>query len=162
MAVSSSRGFSRPRVWTCVSCTGRQILYHWAIWLALFYVYSSTFSRKLNRLPAASRWRLCFPCRCELERKTRLLDREELNSWDASSCWHREPVVTLFWMLFKTDAAWPPPSPWVSIQAFPRVAEFSKSCQGPLHRLSHLFFPLAGTSRRSGYDLHVFSWVWQQ
>ena len=30
-----SRGSSRPRYWTCISCTscfGRQILYHWAAW----------------------------------------------------------------------------------------------------------------------------------
>ena len=29
---SSSRESSRPRDWTCVSCTGRQILYHCATW----------------------------------------------------------------------------------------------------------------------------------
>ena len=35
VAVSYSRGPSAPRGWThvsCVSCIGRQILYHWAIW----------------------------------------------------------------------------------------------------------------------------------
>ena len=30
VAISSSRGSSRPRDWTCISCIGRQILYHWA------------------------------------------------------------------------------------------------------------------------------------
>ena len=38
-AISFSRGSSRPRDWTCVSCvsciTGRWILYHWATWEAL-------------------------------------------------------------------------------------------------------------------------------
>ena len=34
VAVSHSRGFSWPRDWTCVSCIGRQILYHWATWEA--------------------------------------------------------------------------------------------------------------------------------
>ena len=29
------RGFSWPRDWTRISCIGRQILYHWAIWEAL-------------------------------------------------------------------------------------------------------------------------------
>ena len=29
-AISSSRGSSQLRDWTCVSCIGRQILYHWA------------------------------------------------------------------------------------------------------------------------------------
>ena len=34
VAISSSRGSSRPRDWTCISCVsciGRQILYHWVI-----------------------------------------------------------------------------------------------------------------------------------
>ena len=30
VAISFSRGSSRPRDQTCVSCIGRQILYHWA------------------------------------------------------------------------------------------------------------------------------------
>ena len=29
VAISFSRGSSRPRHWTCVSCIGRQVLYHW-------------------------------------------------------------------------------------------------------------------------------------
>ena len=38
IATSSSRGFSRPRDWTgisCVSCIGMKILYHWATWKAI-------------------------------------------------------------------------------------------------------------------------------
>lgn len=38
----------------------------------------------------------------------------------------------LFWMLFKTDAVWPPPllgSTFSCTQAFPGVAKFSDSCQ---------------------------------
>ena len=34
VAISFSRGSSRPRHWTQVSCIGRQILYHWATWEA--------------------------------------------------------------------------------------------------------------------------------
>ena len=30
LAISSSRGSSRPRDGTCVSCVGRRVLYHWA------------------------------------------------------------------------------------------------------------------------------------
>ena len=41
VAISSSRGSSGPRDWTCVSCSsciGRWILYHWATWaVAVFY-----------------------------------------------------------------------------------------------------------------------------
>ena len=29
VAMPSSRGSTRPRDWTCFSCTGRQVLYHW-------------------------------------------------------------------------------------------------------------------------------------
>ena len=38
IAISSSRGSSGSRYWTCVfsiSCIGRWILYHWAIWKVL-------------------------------------------------------------------------------------------------------------------------------
>ena len=32
VAMPSSRGSSWPRVWTCIFCFGRRILYHWATW----------------------------------------------------------------------------------------------------------------------------------
>ena len=35
VATSFSRGSSQPRNGTCISCIGRQILYHWATWEAL-------------------------------------------------------------------------------------------------------------------------------
>ena len=38
VAVSYSRGSSRPRDRTCISCTGRQILYHCATWEVLSVV----------------------------------------------------------------------------------------------------------------------------
>ena len=34
VAISSSRRSSRPRNWTCISCIGRRIFYHWATWEA--------------------------------------------------------------------------------------------------------------------------------
>ena len=34
IAISSSGESSWPRHQTCISCIGRQILYHWAVWLA--------------------------------------------------------------------------------------------------------------------------------
>ena len=34
VSISFSRGSSRPRDWTLISCIGRQILYHWATWEA--------------------------------------------------------------------------------------------------------------------------------
>ena len=50
VANSYSRGSSPTRNWTsvsCVSCTGRQILYHWATWEAPFlfpYVWTNSLS----------------------------------------------------------------------------------------------------------------------
>ena len=38
VAISYSKGYSQPRDWiciSCISCIGRQILYHWATWEAL-------------------------------------------------------------------------------------------------------------------------------
>ena len=53
VAISFSRGSTWPRDRTCISCTGRWILYHWATWEALptslIYSFSSeshTFSPK--------------------------------------------------------------------------------------------------------------------
>ena len=43
IAISSCMGSSLPRDWTCdscISCIGRQILYHWATWKTLFFTYS--------------------------------------------------------------------------------------------------------------------------
>ena len=40
VAISFSRASSPPRDWTNISCTGRQILYHWATGEALrFFIY---------------------------------------------------------------------------------------------------------------------------
>ena len=41
VAISFSRGSSQHRGWTCVSCIGRQILYHWATREAPFPVQFS-------------------------------------------------------------------------------------------------------------------------
>ena len=51
VAISFSRGSSWPRDRTCISCTGRWILYHWATWEAQlsFFFFSSLFKPKLSR-----------------------------------------------------------------------------------------------------------------
>ena len=41
VAISFSRGTLWPRDWTCISCIGRRILYHWATWEAPKYYFSS-------------------------------------------------------------------------------------------------------------------------
>ena len=38
VAISFSRGSSQPRDWICLSCIGRQVVYHWATWEALFNI----------------------------------------------------------------------------------------------------------------------------
>ena len=43
VVISFSIGGSWPRDQTCVSCTGRQILYHWAIWESPFLELISLF-----------------------------------------------------------------------------------------------------------------------
>ena len=63
VAISSSRGSSQSRDWSqgsCVSCTGRQILYHCTIWEAqvLLYLGSNTscaiYNMSLNKEPKPS------------------------------------------------------------------------------------------------------------
>ena len=49
VAISSSRGSSQPRDWTCVSCAGRWILYHWATREALFH--TATAAKSLQSCP---------------------------------------------------------------------------------------------------------------
>ena len=44
VTTSSSRRSSQPRDWThvsCISCVGRQILYHWATWEVPSFIYHS-------------------------------------------------------------------------------------------------------------------------
>ena len=43
VVVSFSRGSSQPRDWTLVSCIGRWILYHWAMWGSSMRLYSLLF-----------------------------------------------------------------------------------------------------------------------
>ena len=54
VAISFSRGSFRPRDWTCVSCTVRRILYHWATREALVrlrpYLTSYCFSAQWSKL----------------------------------------------------------------------------------------------------------------
>ena len=52
-AISSSRGSSWPRDWTCLSyicCIGRQILYCWVIWEAHLYITSKQILLSVVRL----------------------------------------------------------------------------------------------------------------
>ena len=47
VAMPSSRGYSQLRDWTCISCIGRWILYHWATREALFISYHLSHNHNL-------------------------------------------------------------------------------------------------------------------
>ena len=50
VAISFSSGSSAPRDQTCISCIGRQTLYHWDPWKALFYMdIKTSVSNPLNQ-----------------------------------------------------------------------------------------------------------------
>ena len=72
VAISSSRGSSRPRVWTGISCIGRQILSHWAtreapylyLQLCEWYSMQRIFLERLPWFSVGKRvlggWRSCW------------------------------------------------------------------------------------------------------
>ena len=58
VVISFPRGSSQPRDWTHISCIGRWILYHWAIWKALLKFMPEQMG-KLGFSQAI--WLLCHP-----------------------------------------------------------------------------------------------------
>ena len=58
VAISSSRGSSRPRDPTCISCAGRRILYHWATWKAPHTFIPFTLSKSSARIDLPRLFRL--------------------------------------------------------------------------------------------------------
>ena len=71
VAISSSRGSSQPRDWTCSSCIGRQILYHWAIREAPSFIipfnklvdvhkHFPEFMSLSDRLTSSNIWKSCW------------------------------------------------------------------------------------------------------
>ena len=48
IVISSSREASQPRDQTCISCIGKQILYHWSIWEAQNINYPLIKEKKKN------------------------------------------------------------------------------------------------------------------
>ena len=55
VAISFSRGFSKIRDWTWVSCIGKWILYHWASWKALLSLMQGHKSLKIPQNISGSR-----------------------------------------------------------------------------------------------------------
>ena len=85
VAISFSRGSSRPRNWTQVSCTGKWILYHWAT----REVHLPLYTHKKTLCPPwwLSWWRL-YPQR----------GRPGFNPWVGKIPWRREWQPTpVFW-----------------------------------------------------------------
>ena len=65
VAISSSKGFSWPRDWTCNSFNGRQMLYHWATWEALSRKWYKQFNfyvkhKKVHIVAILKLWIRCF------------------------------------------------------------------------------------------------------
>ena len=56
--ISFTRGSSRPKNRTCISCIGRQILYHWATWEASYASYTPS---HLCWSDMTSLWAGCVP-----------------------------------------------------------------------------------------------------
>ena len=50
VAIFYSRGSSQSRDWTCISCTGRPILYHWVTWDAPGDIYFSLTQKDFDYL----------------------------------------------------------------------------------------------------------------
>ena len=74
VAISFSRGSSQPRDWTCISCIGRWILYHWATREALLHV--CTHDKSLQ-----SCLTLCNPTDCSLSAASAHGDSPSKNTW---------------------------------------------------------------------------------
>ena len=53
VAISFSRGLSQPKDWTCVSCIGRWLLYHWTTWEVLQKTEPETQVYMITRMGSA-------------------------------------------------------------------------------------------------------------
>ena len=58
VAISFSRGFPQPMDWTCISWSGKQFIYQWAIREAQFLLYKEEMYSKCSVLGCFSRVRL--------------------------------------------------------------------------------------------------------
>ena len=56
VAISFSKGSSRPRDWTCASCISRQILYHWATREALHLQWQSKIGAQKHGVWTVRTW----------------------------------------------------------------------------------------------------------
>ena len=62
VSISFSRGSSQAWDRTCVSCTGRQILYHWATWEVLCIQGASAFSEVAIKAMQETKYSKHFVC----------------------------------------------------------------------------------------------------
>ena len=63
VAISFSRGFSQSMDWTCVSCIGRWLLYHWTTWEVLQKIEPETqvymITEMESAIPGPQEWGEC-------------------------------------------------------------------------------------------------------
>ena len=92
VAIFSSRGSSRPRDWThvsCVSCIGRRILYHCATWEAPPYLRGSCKLGVTQGLKFPSS--LCLPKSCSRDISGPVPAKETdhgVGCWETLECGH--------------------------------------------------------------------------
>ena len=79
VTMPSSRGSSQPRDWTCASCIGRQILYHWR-WKSRMnkLVSSSTFKKLIS-------WHLAPSLPWQIDGEKKCKQWQTLFSWAPKS-----------------------------------------------------------------------------
>ena len=92
VALSFSRGSSRPRDWICVSCTRKQILYHCATWEAIRGGRGQLKNRKFHIRrdggprrqvnPRAKRLKIVRLCLYNQEKPTEPINHSDLNLGD--------------------------------------------------------------------------------
>ena len=93
-AISSSRGSSWPRDWTCISCIGWRILYYWAteassVWMPVSFQMLT--NRNVDLSPS---WVHFFGG--QLPVTPTLLCKMGMNKWEPASLWMQPGLFYLF------------------------------------------------------------------
>ena len=141
VTISYSRGSSWPMDWTCTSCIGRRILYHWATWEAhfrdtweLFQLEETQIDQCKFRITAIlgpttslQKWSI------QPRKFAGCLQRGEFSAEEVKSCFlalrswglfHRSVVISLGKALFLSQSSVHIFAVWESVILLP----FSRSC----------------------------------
>ena len=97
VAFSYSRASSWPRDQTCISCVGRQILYHCTTWEALIYINDILFQNRIffNSICNPCYW---MPTLWQSALATEATKYQYNKTWFLSTSWgHVNNVLTTLW-----------------------------------------------------------------